>query len=194
MFCSRFIKSEHGDEAHGEREGGCWSVCWRRSTADTTTSCAKYDESIEKALKHPKMTVAVIMGVFVLSLALSPFLGVAFFPRTDPGQFVINVKAPSGTRIELTNDYIARVEDDIRQVIDKDDLGMIVSNIGVNADLSAIYTTNSAMHTAFVQVQLKEEHKVSTFDYIDRVRRKLIVRSCRRFRPSSRPEAWSIPS
>ena len=63
------------------------------------------------------MTVAVIMGVFVLSLALSPLLGVAFFPRTDPGQFVINVKAPSGTRIELTNDYIARVEDDIRQVI-----------------------------------------------------------------------------
>jgi multidrug efflux pump subunit AcrB len=109
----------------------------------------------------------------VLSLALSPFLGVAFFPRTDPGQFVINVKAPSGTRLELTNDYIARVENDIRQVVDKDDLEMIVSNIGVNADLSAIYTTNSAMHTAFVQVQLKEEHKVSTFDYIDRVRRKL---------------------
>ena len=50
---------------------------------------------------------------------------------------------------------------------------MIVSNIGVNADLSAIYTTNSAMHTAFVQVQLKEGHRVSTFDYIDRVRRKL---------------------
>ncbi len=75
-----------------------WSECWRRSTADTTTSSRKYDESIEKALEHPKMTVAVIMGGFVLSLALSPFLGVAFFPRTDPGQFVINVKAPSGTR------------------------------------------------------------------------------------------------
>jgi multidrug efflux pump subunit AcrB len=50
---------------------------------------------------------------------------------------------------------------------------MIVSNIGVNADLSAIYTTDSAMHTAFVQVQLKEDHKHSTFDYIDRVRQKL---------------------
>ena len=50
---------------------------------------------------------------------------------------------------------------------------MIVSNIGVNADLSAIYTTNSAMHTAFVQVQLNKEHKTSTFVYIDRVRRKL---------------------
>src|SRR5208283_965200 len=80
---------------------------------------------------------------------------------------------PTGTRIELTNDYIARVEDDIRRVVDQDDLRMIVSNIGVNADLSAIYTTNSEMHTAFVQVQLNKEHKTSTFVYIDRVRKKL---------------------
>ena len=100
-----------------------WSGCWRRSIAVTTTSLRRYDESLEKALEHPKMTVAVIMGAFVLSLALSPFLGVAFFPRTDPGQFVINVKAPSGTRIELTNDYIARVEDDIRQVVGQRRLG-----------------------------------------------------------------------
>ncbi len=173
LFCSKFIKSEHGDEAEGKHEGGFLERLLAPFNRGYDYVLRKYDESIEKALKHPKMTVAVIMGVFVLSLALSPFLGVAFFPRTDPGQFVINVKAPSGTRIELTNDYIARVEDDIRQVVDKDDLGMIVSNIGVNADLSAIYTTNSAMHTAFVQVQLKEEHKVSTFDYIDRVRKKL---------------------
>ena len=29
---------------------------------------------------------------------------------------------------------------------------MIVSNIGVDPGFSAIYTSNSAMHTAFVQV------------------------------------------
>src|SRR5271157_545299 len=173
LFCSRFIKTEHGSEAEGEREGGWLERMLAPFNRLYDRVLAKYDESIEKALKRPKMTVAIIMGGFVLSLALSPFLGVAFFPRTDPGQFVINVKAPSGTRIELTNDYIARVEDDIREVIDKDDLAMIVSNIGVNADLSSIYTTNSAMHTAFVQVQLRKEHKISSFAYMDRVRRKL---------------------
>jgi hydrophobic/amphiphilic exporter-1 (mainly G- bacteria), HAE1 family len=173
LFCSRFIKTEHGGEAEGEREGGWLERLLAPFNRRYDYVLAKYDEAIQKALKRPKMTVAVIMGGFVLSLALSPFLGVAFFPRTDPGQFVINVKAPSGTRIELTNDYIARVEDDIRDVIDKDDLDMIVSNIGVNADLSSIYTTNSAMHTAFVQVQLNKEHKISSFAYMDRVRRKL---------------------
>jgi multidrug efflux pump subunit AcrB len=113
-------------------------------------------------------------AVFViLSFLLSPFLGRAYFPRTDPGQFVINVKAPTGTRVELTDQYIARVEEDIRQVVKPADLNMIVSNIGVTPDLSAIYTSNSAMHTAFVQVSLKEDHSLSSYAYMNRVRAKL---------------------
>ena len=46
---------------------------------------------------------------------LFPFLGRAYFPRTDPGQFVIDVRMPSGTRLEVSNDYIAKVEDDHSQ-------------------------------------------------------------------------------
>ena len=173
LFCSRFIKTAHGGEAEGEHQGGWLERMLAPFNRAYDRILARYDEAIEKALDYPKLTVGVIMGIFVVSLALSPLLRVAFFPRTDPGQFVINVKAPSGTRIELTNDYIARVEEDIRSVIPADDVQMIVSNIGVNADLSAIYTSNAAMNTAFVQVQLAKEHKASTFTYIDRVRQKL---------------------
>src|SRR6202012_4983487 len=108
-----------------------------------------------------------------LSFGLFPFMGQAYFPRTDAGQFVINMKAPSGTRIELADRYVARVEDEVPSVIPAKDLNMIVSNIGVTPDLSAIYTTNSGMHTAFVQVSLKEEHSVSSFVYMQRVRTKL---------------------
>ena len=93
----------------------------------------------------------------------------SYFPRTDPGQFVINVKCPSGTRIEVSNQYIAQVENDIRQVVPARDLGMIVSNIGITPDLSAIYTSNSSMDTAFVQVSLKEDHKIGSYEYMERV-------------------------
>ena len=44
---------------------------------------------------------------------------------------------------------------------------MIVSNIGVDPGFSAIYTTNAAMHTAFVQVDLKPGHKIGSYEYID---------------------------
>jgi multidrug efflux pump subunit AcrB len=47
---------------------------------------------------------------------------------------------------------------------------MIVSNIGVTPGFSAIYTPNSAAHTAFIQVSLKESHKVGSYEYMNRVR------------------------
>jgi multidrug efflux pump subunit AcrB len=50
---------------------------------------------------------------------------------------------------------------------------MIVSNIGATPDFSAIYTTNSASHTAFVQVSLKEEHETGSYEYIRRVKERL---------------------
>ena len=43
---------------------------------------------------------------------------------------------------------------------------MIVSNIGITPDLSAIYTSNSSMDTAFVQVSLKEGHKIGSYEYM----------------------------
>ena len=111
--------------------------------------------------------------MLVALVALFPFIGTSYFPRTDPGQFVVNIKCPSGTRIEVSNDYVARVENIIRQQVPAHDLGMIVSNIGITPDLSSIYTSNSSMDTAFVQVSLKADHSKSSFVYIDRVRRAL---------------------
>jgi multidrug efflux pump subunit AcrB len=50
---------------------------------------------------------------------------------------------------------------------------MIVSNIGVYPDLSAIYTTNASMDTAFVQTSLTEDHSIGSYEYMRRVREKL---------------------
>jgi multidrug efflux pump subunit AcrB len=63
----------------------------------------RYDVAIGRTLLRPAATVIGCLGVFLLSLSLYPLLGVSFFPRTDPGQFVINIKAPTGTRLELTD-------------------------------------------------------------------------------------------
>ena len=80
---------------------------------------------------------------------------------------------PSGTRLEVSNDYIAKVENIIRSVVPPKDLDMVVSNIGVYPDLSAIYTTNASMDTAFVQTSLKEDHSVGSYEYMRRVQEKL---------------------
>src|ERR1035438_7603273 len=116
-----------------------------------------YERWVSKTLDHPREALFGFVGLFLLSFLLLPFVGVSFFPRTDAGQFVINVKAPTGTRVELTEKYVERVEAIVKQVVKPQDLETVVSNIGVMADLSALFTPNSAMHTAFVQVGLKED-------------------------------------
>src|SRR5271165_5433557 len=188
LFCARFMKG-HGSVGHhglllpllvwlrlrdrksDEKSWFTRFVTWFNYKYDQMLM--HYDIAVGKTLQRPAATVIAILAVCVLSLGLYPFLGVSFFPRTDPGQFVINVKAPTGTRIELTNEYIKHVEDDIRLVVPASDLGMIVSNNGITPDFSAIYTSNSGQHTAFVLVSLKEGHKLGSYEYMDRVRRKL---------------------
>ncbi len=133
----------------------------------------QYDRGVEYCLRRPVFVTLGIVAFVVVSFALYPFLNLAFFPRTDPGQFVINIKAPPGTRLELTDEYCARIENIVRQVVPPSDLNMIVSNIGVYPDLSAIYTTNTAMDNAFIQVSLKKEHKVGSYTYMSRVRHRL---------------------
>jgi multidrug efflux pump subunit AcrB len=46
---------------------------------------------------------------------------------------------------------------------------MVVSNIGIVPDFSALYTSNAGPYTATVQAALNDDHKESTFEYMDRV-------------------------
>jgi multidrug efflux pump subunit AcrB len=181
LYCAKFIRIKphaHGQE-HAEEENvaaphGWFGKVVRKFNEYFQRLLDYYEKHVTRALEKPARTAGLIMGVIVLVIAvLFPFVGQAYFPRTDPGQFVVQVKAPSGTRLEVTDKYMAELEADIHAVIPKDELKMIVTNIGITPDLSAIYTTNSAMHTAFVQVNLAEDHKVGSYEYMERVRRKL---------------------
>src|ERR1035437_6081420 len=72
--------------------------------------------------------VAFWIGSMVV---LSPWLAQDFFPSVDSGQFKLHVRARTGTRIEDTARLCDQVEDDIRAVIPKAELGTIIDNIGL---------------------------------------------------------------
>ena len=92
-----------------------------------------------------------------------------FFPEVDSGAFEIYARAASGTRIEETEKKIARVEQFVRQTIGED-LQIIISEIGVVADLSAAYTPNAGPMDAVVKVQLKHEREHSAQAFVERLR------------------------
>jgi multidrug efflux pump subunit AcrB len=172
LFCARFIRNAHHEAGH-HPGGNPWKIFVRWFNRRYDVTLMHYDRAVRKSLLRPVATVVGITGAFLLSLALFPLLGTSFFPRTDAGQFVVNVKVPTGTRLEITDKYIARVEQDIRSVIPPKDLQMIVSNIGITPGFEAMYTSNSSQSTAFIDVSLKKDHSKSSYAYMDMVRAKL---------------------
>jgi multidrug efflux pump subunit AcrB len=174
LFCAKFIHGHHGHEGgvtappktRGERFNHWFNLKFNRMLD-------AYEGRLKLSLLRPAATVIGIMGLFLVSLSLYPLVGKAYFPRTDPSQFVINLKAPTGTRLEFTDQLVNRVEQIVREVVPKEDLRIVVSNIGVTPGFSSIYTSNSGSHTAFVQVGLQPEHKLSSFAYMDRMRTRL---------------------
>ncbi|HXJ42387.1 MAG TPA: efflux RND transporter permease subunit, partial [Bryobacteraceae bacterium] len=182
LFCARYLKASHHhtpseelevtvEQTKPDKSFGQWFNIWFNDKFENLLRF--YDRLVQGVLNWPKATLAVFALVFLATLAIFPLLGLSFFPRTDAGQFVINLKAPSGTRLSVTQDEVAKVEALVRSIVPPEELSIIVSNIGATPDFSAIYTTNSAMHTAFVQVSLKAEHTVGSYVYMDRVKRAL---------------------
>jgi len=174
LYCAKFIRLKDDSESGKQSKPGFFGRFDKKFNETFQSLLNWYEGKAKATLRRPGLTTAVIMGAIVLILLVTvPFLGRAYFPRTDPGQFIINVRMPSGTRLEVSNDYIAKVEDVIRGIVSKSDLDMIVSNIGVYPDLSAIYTSTASMDTAFVQASLKEGHRVGSYEYMRRVQQKL---------------------
>jgi len=176
LFCSKYLKGVHHEHGEGEQAspeiedrswGGRFNAWFNRMFVRLLDF---YERWVRQAVKRPALTVVLLMGLFVASLAIYPFLGLAFFPQTDAGQFTINAKVPTGTRIEVTNQYVAQMEDIIRHTVDPHDFKMVVSNIGVVNDFSSLYTTNAGQYTATIQTQLTDDHKVESRAYMDHVR------------------------
>jgi HAE1 family hydrophobic/amphiphilic exporter-1 len=182
LYCSKVLKALHGGAGEGETGaaasgrpgwGSRFHAAFNRRFERMLDG---YERGVQKALDHPRATLGGFAGVFALSLLLYPLLGFSFFPRTDAGQVMINLKAPTGTRLGLTEDYVKKIESLIRHTVSPHDLNTIMSNIGVTSDIESLFTPNSAMHTAFIEAGLNEDHRVSSFQYMNELRREVSQR------------------
>jgi hydrophobic/amphiphilic exporter-1 (mainly G- bacteria), HAE1 family len=172
IFCARFLTVK---EARGEEEGACGGGA---GAFDRAYGCfaLRYERFLERALGHKWMVIGVAGVAFVVTMAGYRLLGTELFPRTDAGQFIVNVRAPRGSRIEVTEGLVDRIENVVRQTIPGDDLEMVVSNLGLAPGFSAIYSPNAASDSGFVMVSLKEGHRRSTWHYVHLLRGALAER------------------
>src|ERR1700722_16070456 len=121
------------------------------------------------------LSVPVFLVACAAAFLLMPWLGQDFFPNTDSGQFILHLRAKSGTRIEETAKLCDLVEGTIRQEIPGSEVDNILDNIGLP------YSTVNFMHStsgligagdADVLVSLKKHHH-ATDKYVERLRETL---------------------
>ncbi|MEH1909589.1 MAG: efflux RND transporter permease subunit [Nostoc sp.] len=134
-----------------------------------------YYDVLNSALNHRRI-VFVLFGAFIVSAGvLLPFVGQDFFPEVDGGQFSLHVRALPGTRLEETEKIVSQVESVIRQTVPKENLSLILDNIGLpTSGINLTYGYNGAtigQADADILVSLKESG--STFSYVKQLRQKL---------------------
>jgi multidrug efflux pump subunit AcrB len=106
---------------------------------------------------------------------LVPFLGQDFFPSTDSGQFILHMRAKSGTRIEETARLCDLVEASIRRAIPPAEMDNIIDNIGLPySQINFVHSTSGLIGAgdADIMIALREKHR-PTADYIRELRRAL---------------------
>jgi multidrug efflux pump subunit AcrB len=173
-----------GPELHlytGEATGASRDVFWRihqRFNAHFERLRRLYGGYLDWALDHRRL-VTVGFGAFVaVSLAsLFPSLGRDFFPSVDAGQIRFHVRAAPGTRIETTEELFARVEDEVRGVIPKEELATMIDNVGMPISGINLTLGDPSMISAAdgeVLIQLREGHG-PTAAYVKELRRRFPV-------------------
>jgi multidrug efflux pump subunit AcrB len=132
--------------------------------------------SLLAALVHRRLLfIPVFLGTCGAAFLLVPWLGQDFFPATDSGQFILHVRAKSGTRIEETAKICDLVEGTIRREVPSEEIDNILDNIGLPySSINWMHATSGVIGAgdADILVSLKENHH-PTADYIQHLRETL---------------------
>jgi multidrug efflux pump subunit AcrB len=136
---------------------------------------AGYQVLLTRLVFARRIFVPSFLGLCLCAFLLLPFLGRDFFPSTDSGEFILHIRAKTGTRIEETARLADQVEGAIRTKLPARELNNILDNLGLP------YSPYNTMHLTSgivgaedgdILVSLNEDHH-PTADYVRRLRREL---------------------
>ena len=97
-------------------------------------------------------------AVFVIWI-IGARLGVEIFPKADAGQMALRVKAPTGTKLEVTEQLALRALDIIKREAGADNIALTMGLVGVHASnypVNLIHLWNGGPEEAWLAVQFKK--------------------------------------
>src|SRR6266481_1410850 len=163
LLCFHWLKGEHEPQQKPRATPGWLKARLERVFAWSGLVLermdALYQRQLNWALDNRKTLIGGLLVMLASALAILPFVGSEFFPESDESQFLVQVRAPVGTRVEETERLIKRMEDIIRASTKPEEIKTIVATIGVPNGRSGLFSRNTGPHTATLQVYLSDPDK-----------------------------------
>jgi HAE1 family hydrophobic/amphiphilic exporter-1 len=146
MLSSRFLRFPSEKELYKQNR---LHKIYAYSERTFRTIEEQYSKLLEWALRHRKMVIMVIFGVFILSILMIRFIGVELMPAADEGEVRIDMEMAVGTRLEVIDQATLVVENIVQQRVPE--MVSMLSRIGGGGYRS------SGGHTSEIRISLVKQ-------------------------------------
>jgi multidrug efflux pump subunit AcrB len=137
----------------------------------------RYELGMQKLVRVRWPALAIYSVVVVLVLVfIGRNLGTDIFPSVDAGQIRLRLRAPTGTRIERTEQLALKALDAIAEEAGKNNVDISVGYVGVQPPafpVNTIYQWQSGPQEAVLQIALKHGSGVRVAQLKERLRKRL---------------------
>jgi multidrug efflux pump subunit AcrB len=145
-----------------------------RSSGRFGTAQRHYGHLIEKglALRWP-ITIVYVFVCALLIVTLGRRLGLEIFPKVDAGQLQVRLRAPTGSRVDRTEQFALQALDLIKNEVGATNVAMTLGFVGVHAPsypINLIYLWNGGSEEGVIQIQLKRGTGIETEALKERLR------------------------
>ena len=172
------MSQSHEDEQHGQPGAEQSSNVFVRFQKNFERRFNRFRESygtlLEWAIARRRTFVTVSLAIAVISMGLFFFLGRDYFPEIRSGVLQMHMRAPLGTRIEVSGRLATLVSSSIEELL-PDQVENIVSNCGLPVgphNLAFIPTPTVGSQDCDLTILLKDE-KAPVWEYRQIVRKGL---------------------
>jgi multidrug efflux pump subunit AcrB len=136
----------------------------------------KYEEALDWSIHFKWITCLVFVLLFASSLIVFPFIGKDFFPTVDASLIRLHVRAPTGTRLEVTEQIFGKVEAEIKKIIPQEEIASLIDNIGLPFEPTSLAFGDNATvgpYDGEILISLHPKHRLPTNIYVKQLRNHL---------------------
>lgn len=125
--------------------------------------------------RRPIAIAYILLGMGGAFLLINS-IGRDVLPRSNAGQFQVRLRAPDGTRIERSEEYMLRTLKILDTMVGKENIGVTSAMVGMHGSqfsTNPIYLFMAGPQESVLQVSLKEDYKVKMDNLKEDFRNKL---------------------